>query len=405
MVRGVGGRVLGGTCGLLGDPCGRPELTRRDADEALEVVGELALVREAGVQGDLRRVQKWLKEVKAPGEIAIIAPRWKDLGGIRLLLENEGIPTQALDRGSIRLTRSLATYMLLQAIQDCPGLLLGPTKRVEERVRKFLEGRGRSLDEPTVRALLQIAQDIDRERGAGIAEEMLPITGDEIVSSIREFDAANDMHRDDQAVLVTSCHGAKGLEFTRVILLWDGFEPTREDINRQGGQRQAWEEKRRLFYVAMTRAKEELVMCGVTDSRLVQETAVPIKPAPALPETMPRYIVYRDLTPEHVDLGYSATQGQQDRIKQLQEGQPLRLRVNWFGDGWLVYTQEDVLIGDLSRKGDEELKRSGLGAGSFSFNEGEVRVGRIYRHLKIDDITGKKLEDWFVVIPQIRVCR
>src|SRR5262249_47742616 len=38
----------------------RPELPRRDADEALEVVGELALVREAGAGGDLRQ-----------GEIAI----------------------------------------------------------------------------------------------------------------------------------------------------------------------------------------------------------------------------------------------------------------------------------------------------------------------------------------------
>ena len=33
----------------------RPELPRRDADEALEVVSELALVREAGVQVDLRQ--------------------------------------------------------------------------------------------------------------------------------------------------------------------------------------------------------------------------------------------------------------------------------------------------------------------------------------------------------------
>jgi hypothetical protein len=33
------------------------ELPRRDAGEALEVVGELALVREAGVQGDLRQGQ------------------------------------------------------------------------------------------------------------------------------------------------------------------------------------------------------------------------------------------------------------------------------------------------------------------------------------------------------------
>src|ERR1700692_346264 len=51
--KGVALEFLGGTCGQLGDSCGRPELARRDADEALEVMGELALVREAGVRGDL----------------------------------------------------------------------------------------------------------------------------------------------------------------------------------------------------------------------------------------------------------------------------------------------------------------------------------------------------------------
>src|SRR5260370_42689276 len=39
----------------LGDSCGPSELSRRDADEALEVMGELAQVGEAGVRGDLRR--------------------------------------------------------------------------------------------------------------------------------------------------------------------------------------------------------------------------------------------------------------------------------------------------------------------------------------------------------------
>jgi len=42
--KGVALESLGGTCDVLGDSCGRPELPRRDADEALEVTGELALV-------------------------------------------------------------------------------------------------------------------------------------------------------------------------------------------------------------------------------------------------------------------------------------------------------------------------------------------------------------------------
>src|SRR5262245_39424723 len=47
--------VLGATCGRSGDSCGPAELSRRDADEALEVMGELTLVGEAGARGDFRQ--------------------------------------------------------------------------------------------------------------------------------------------------------------------------------------------------------------------------------------------------------------------------------------------------------------------------------------------------------------
>src|SRR5262249_34553983 len=42
---------------VLGDSCGHPELPRRDADDSLEVAGELALVREADARGQLRQGQ------------------------------------------------------------------------------------------------------------------------------------------------------------------------------------------------------------------------------------------------------------------------------------------------------------------------------------------------------------
>jgi ATP-dependent DNA helicase RecQ len=41
----------------------------------------------------------------------------------------------------------------------------------------------------------------------------------------------------------------------------------------------------------------------------------------------------------------------------------------------------------------------------FTFAAGEVRLHTIYRHLKLDEVTGNVREDWFVPIPQIQVCR
>ena len=51
--KGMALRFPAGTCGVLGDSCGHPELPRSDADEALEVMAELALVREADTRCDL----------------------------------------------------------------------------------------------------------------------------------------------------------------------------------------------------------------------------------------------------------------------------------------------------------------------------------------------------------------
>jgi hypothetical protein len=64
--KGIAVRILGGTCGLLGDSCVHPEPPRCDAHEALEVTAELALVPEAGVRGDLRKVRSCLQELLGP---------------------------------------------------------------------------------------------------------------------------------------------------------------------------------------------------------------------------------------------------------------------------------------------------------------------------------------------------
>src|SRR5262249_53911570 len=69
---------LGGNCGLLGDCCGRPELPRRDADQALEVIAELTLVRKAGTGGDFRQgevaasLQELLGALDAAGDDVLV---------------------------------------------------------------------------------------------------------------------------------------------------------------------------------------------------------------------------------------------------------------------------------------------------------------------------------------------
>jgi ATP-dependent DNA helicase UvrD/PcrA len=63
---------------------------------------------------------------------------------------------------------------------------------------------------------------------------------------------------DKEAVNLSSVHQAKGLEFHTVFVIWltDGMFPS----NRSLDTRDALEEERRLFYVAITRARDELYL-------------------------------------------------------------------------------------------------------------------------------------------------
>src|SRR6516162_11024297 len=93
---------------VLGDSCGHPELPRRDADYALEVMRELALVRETGVRGDLRqgqvasRLQELLGPLDAAGDDVLVR---RQAGG-SLELPGEVVGAEADERGHLLESRA-----------------------------------------------------------------------------------------------------------------------------------------------------------------------------------------------------------------------------------------------------------------------------------------------------------
>lgn len=64
---------------------------------------------------------------------------------------------------------------------------------------------------------------------------------------------------EDERLALSSVHQAKGLEWKVVFLIWlsDGRFPSARSLREPEGE----EEERRLFYVALTRAKDELYVC------------------------------------------------------------------------------------------------------------------------------------------------
>lgn len=76
-----------------------------------------------------------------------------------------------------------------------------------------------------------------------------------------EGDPKQDRRRGDEpSVTLSSVHQAKGLEWKAVFVIWltDGMFPNKRTIDEGGLD--SLEEERRLFYVAVTRAKDELYL-------------------------------------------------------------------------------------------------------------------------------------------------
>jgi DNA helicase-2/ATP-dependent DNA helicase PcrA len=78
-----------------------------------------------------------------------------------------------------------------------------------------------------------------------------------LISNV-DAEAAPNQPADKEAVNLSTVHQAKGLEFHTVFVIWltDGMFPSSRSLD----SRDALEEERRLFYVAVTRAKDELYL-------------------------------------------------------------------------------------------------------------------------------------------------
>jgi DNA helicase-2/ATP-dependent DNA helicase PcrA len=91
------------------------------------------------------------------------------------------------------------------------------------------------------------------------ADSLEQLLGDlSLLDSLEGEDVIEGADPDERLVL-SSVHQAKGLEWRAVFLVWlaDGRFPSAPALKDDGGE----EEERRLFYVAVTRARDELYLC------------------------------------------------------------------------------------------------------------------------------------------------
>jgi len=85
---------------------------------------------------------------------------------------------------------------------------------------------------------------------------------EDFLSELALLTGVNEESREEESgedrVVLSSIHQAKGLEWTAVLMIWcsEGMMPLARALKEPGGE----EEERRLFYVATTRAKDQLYL-------------------------------------------------------------------------------------------------------------------------------------------------
>ncbi|KQP12691.1 RecQ family ATP-dependent DNA helicase [Pseudorhodoferax sp. Leaf267] len=243
---------------------------------------------------------------------AVIARQWSQLEPLRAYAEHLGLPVQ-LGREELppfwRLRETQALLDWLRA--DGPGLVAAPTVQawLGTHIGPWWDLLREALD---AYALDTLGAEMPRSH---LFEWLV--------------DWGREQRRRQSALLLTTAHGAKGLEFDHVVVLDGGWEP---------GAGDAEDVLRRLAYVAVTRARETLTLARLGSTRrsvfdvlegagaalLDQPGTAPVEPPAALSRRT------QALTPADVDIGFAGRFGEghavHAAIARLAPGDILQLR-------------------------------------------------------------------------------
>ena len=246
-----------------------------------------------------------------------------------------------------------AVSRLLFCLRRLPGDSAGEAlRRIWEDMRygKYVEYRG--MDSGKYFILRMLARDLP----SGIA----------LLQKLSGLRDAISTHENHGGLVLSTIHSSKGLEYDRAILLdiLDGILPcmpaarakTEDDIRE-------YEEERRLFYVAMTRARDELCLFLTPDEASFPREVAKELPLPA-PERrsifrflhLPLPLLSRSPSPKkESDIGVS--------LSRIHPGMPVRHKT--FGPGTVYDISGDIITVDFEQSGRRKLSlsvtlRSGL---------------------------------------------
>ena len=218
-------------------------------------------VEDAGAQARaaLAEVERLRNLDPAPDwyDFAILARTHDQLATVRVLLERWGVPTrQALPDGLPSLARMREFKRLLAHLNESETSETS-IPEVRERLEKIC-GLRSLWTAMADRMLAGLEAELGTEPCAVV---------DVIEALHRGFGDYHRSHIVGDGVLGGTVHAAKGLEFAHVLVLGGGWN-MEEARPARAGRAGPSEEERRLYYVAMTRARKTLTLIDRQDDPL-----------------------------------------------------------------------------------------------------------------------------------------
>ncbi|MDR2364513.1 MAG: ATP-dependent helicase [Zoogloeaceae bacterium] len=330
------------------------------------------------------------------GSFAVIARRWENLAALAALCRQRAIPAEFVrDSVSIHLHGTREGFALL-------SLLRGERRRTQKRHLKLRAGAlgrwfrrryGISVDTWIAHPFrAALAQFIAEQEAIAPGYEQV---ADELIDALYEFGAATNLRTADAPnapMRLLAAHRAKGLEFDHILIL-DG-----------GGWTTCNDEERRVYYVAMTRARQTLTLCetvgrphpfiGDTDNlplRTRPRPSTKIEGQTCLPRT-------HTCNQEEIVLswpgGFAAAAPIHRAIAALEIGDALTLQPRNNGrSGWELADADGTVVGHMSSR--------------FQLPEGKIIAVRVAAILvrRARPNENSRVRCWELVLPEIDVGR
>ncbi|MDE0300417.1 MAG: RecQ family ATP-dependent DNA helicase [Candidatus Poribacteria bacterium] len=294
--------------------------------------GDNAVTQAQVVVAELKRLASLTQDWDW-SKCAVVAREWSYLDPVRSLCELEEIPTQMANEDILNVWQLRETRRLVNWLRSRDSRLVA-----SEDLNDWANNQPTS---PWVELLQECISEYTLDNGD---EESL---AENFIERLAEW--GREVRRRQRGLLLLTAHRAKGLEFDHVVVL-DG------NWDRVGYGEDA-DAPRRLYYVAMTRARYTLTLARFPGPHPLQDTLrdspsvichpMPIGLPPAPPELERRY---RRLSLREVFLSFAGYKRPSDAVHRaiaaLSPGDPLQVRAG--AKRWEILDSNGLVVGQFA---------------------------------------------------------